>query len=482
MESHGIPHRIHASKETAKLLIDAGKENWLEKRQDAVTIKGKGEVETYWVNPTARAGSIRSVRSSSDRPEMALKNTGLDDKTQRLVSWNVEVLYALLEKVVANRAATKKQQVSSPLQILQCEDGIRDSTGDQIVIDEMVQVLDLPEFDAKKAAAFEQSPTLDPKVRAQLHDFVAAIANTYRDVPFHNFEHASHVIMSAYKLMKRIISPDDVDQNQDDVALARDVHSRTYGISSDPLMQFTVVFSCLIHDADHTGLTNAELIKMESPTAQKYRNKSVAEQNSVDLAWDILMQDNFKCIRDCIYRNEKELKYFRQLLVNAVMATDIADKELKSLRESRWDSAFKESKGLTAADTNRRATITYEYIIQASDIAHTMQHWHSYQKFNKRLFEERYVAWLNGHAGEKDPSQGWYGGEIWFFDNYIIPLAEKLNKCGVFGVSYHELLTYALENRKEWKLKGHEIVAEMLEYCQQKYGSTRETLSEKSDH
>jgi 3'5'-cyclic nucleotide phosphodiesterase len=31
--------------------------------------------------------------------------------------------------------------------------------------------------------------------------------------------------------------------------------------------------------------------------------------------------------------------------------------------------------------TNRKATIVIEHIIQASDIAHTMQHWHIYRKW-----------------------------------------------------------------------------------------------------
>ena len=70
--------------------------------------------------------------------------------------------------------------------------------------------------------------------------------------------------------------------------------------------------------------------------------------------------------------------------------------------------------------------------MQASDVAHCMQHWHVYTKWNERLFEEMYQAYATGRA-EKDPSVGWYKGELWFFDNYIIPLAGKLRDCGVFG-------------------------------------------------
>mmetsp|Transcript_80 Transcript_80/g.208 ORF Transcript_80/g.208 Transcript_80/m.208 type:complete len:131 (-) Transcript_80:168-560(-) len=90
-----------------------------------------------------------------------------------------------------------------------------------------------------------------------------------------------------------------------------------------------------------------------------------------------------------------------------------------------------------------------------------MQHWHIYRKWNQRLFKEMYEAFLSGRA-EKDPSENWYDGEKGFFDFYIIPLAKKLKDCGVFGVSSDEYLQYAVQNRKEWDLKGQELVAEML--------------------
>jgi hypothetical protein len=68
--------------------------------------------------------------------------------------------------------------------------------------------------------------------------------------PFFIF-HECSVMMSAGKLMKRIVSPERLDVIQGDpIALARAVHDSTYGISSDPLTLFAVVFSALIHDVD----------------------------------------------------------------------------------------------------------------------------------------------------------------------------------------------------------------------------------------
>jgi hypothetical protein len=282
----------------------------------------------------------------------------------------------------------------------------------------------------------------------------------YRNNPFHNFEHASHVSMSVHKLLSRIVAP-DVDTS-DEENLAKNLHDHTYGITSDPLTHFACLYSALIHDVDHSGVPNSQLIKENVHIASVYKCKSVAEQNSVDLAWALLMDDQYTDLRRAIYTTESDFHRFRGLVVNSVMATDIMDKELSVARKFRWSKAFAEgcTKENTIAATNRKATIVIEHLIQASDVSHTMQHWHIFRKWNKRLFQEMYTAYKEGRA-ENDPSEFWYKGEIGFFDFYIIPLAKKLKDCGVFGVSSDEYLNYALQNRKEWEARGEECVAEM---------------------
>ena len=154
------------------------------------------------------------------------------------------------------------------------------------------------------------------------------------------------------------------------------------------------------------------------------------------------------------------------------MATDICDPDLKELRNNRWERAFSkdgngcdnsavQSEDDTKASNDRKATIVIEHLIQASDVAHTMQHWHIYRKWNERLFRECYKAFREGRA-ETDPSTFWYEGEKGFYDYYIIPLAKKLKECGVFGVSSSEYLDYAIRNREEWEIHGQEAVQEMI--------------------
>ena len=131
---------------------------------------------------------------------------------------------------------------------------------------------------------------------------------------------------------------------------------------------------------DHAGVPNAQLIKENAEIAEYYKNRSVAEQNSLDLAWRLLMDSQFDKLRGAICDTEDELSRFRKLVVNSVMATDIVDKELKQLRNERWDKAFHPKKSETQNESkrdaiNRKATIVIEHLIQASDVAHTMQHW-----------------------------------------------------------------------------------------------------------
>lgn len=118
-------------------------------------------------------------------------------------------------------------------------------------------------------------------------------------------------------------------------------------------------------------------------------------------------------------------------------------------------------------DRNMKATIVIEHIIQASDVAHTMQHWHIYTKWNERLFGEMFSAYECGRS-EKNPAEFWYQGELWFFDNYVIPLAKKLEECNVFGVASDECLNYATANRNEWHAKGEEMVAQMVDRYKRK--------------
>lgn len=212
------------------------------------------------------------------------------------------------------------------------------------------------------------------------------------------------------------------------------------------------------------GVSNGQLIQENEPLATHYKNRSVAEQNSINIAWNLLMEDEYKDFRKAIYSTQSEFTQFRQIVVNTVLATDVFDPELKEFRNARWEKTFSPQleSVCNIEGRNHKATIVIEHLIQASDVAHTMQHWQIYLKWNERLFMECSQAFNSGR-GHIDPAINWYEGELKFFDFYIIPLAKKLKDCKVFGVSSDEYLIYAEMNRREWEEKGKQIVAEMVE-------------------
>ncbi|CAB9517936.1 natriuretic peptide receptor [Seminavis robusta] len=349
----------------------------------------------------------------------------------------------------------------------------------ETLLDELVECFTPPANN--KNASDDSSLPIDPEsiqlsqaVMQQLQSLVTKIADRYKDNCFHNFAHACHVSLSVNKILNRVVHPDASRGNADIPAFGSaefslgDVHNFTHGITEDKLAHFAIVWCALIHDVDHRGVSNVRLAEENPAMGEQYKNRSIAEQNSVDIAWDLFMDPEYRDLQKCIFTNAFELNRFRQIVCNVVLATDIFEKQAKEMRNQRWENAFRaktfeeEELEFKERSSTLKKTIVIEHIIQASDVSHCMQHWSVYTKWNENLFREMFEAFDQGRSAN-DPTKGWYKGELWFFDNYIIPLAKKLHECQVFGVSSDEFLNYAESNRRDWELKGEQVVQDMAE-------------------
>lgn len=310
MESTGQPNCIQVSEVTAEHLTTLGKGHWVTPRDELVSAKGKGLMQTYWLEahdhfsqPTSsslddcqesyfddfpegtkaampsRCGDLAVTLeqpsqtrrdSSSEGPSrgmlLAQKSLiwgksevfsmgppplrrGASESIVRLIDWSVDTLLMLLKQVVAHRMNTGAVPSVG-------EDFLVDnSNGGSSALDELAEIIALPSFNAETIAraVSPESIVLDYEVENQLREYVEGIASMYRDNPFHNFEHACHVQLSMMKLLKRVVSPENISYEGKTIDVANDAHNYTYGITSDPLTQFAVVFCALIHDVDHTG-------------------------------------------------------------------------------------------------------------------------------------------------------------------------------------------------------------------------------------
>ena len=205
-ETTGEGGRIHLSQSTADLLAEAGKSAWFKPREEKVFAKGKGMMQTYWLKTGKSRHAPKSddgatiygtdmedsdsdfSDSFSDAGTANLMENLVSDKTRRLVDWNVAVLARLLKKIIVWRQGTapnakhwKKAFGSGP---------------GSTVIDEVQETILLPECGPDARIIVDRdvdAMELDSVVMEQLRDYVMNIAIMYKDNPFHNFEHASHV-------------------------------------------------------------------------------------------------------------------------------------------------------------------------------------------------------------------------------------------------------------------------------------------------
>eukprot|EP00980_Cylindrotheca_fusiformis_P016139 scaffold4797_cov105-Cylindrotheca_fusiformis.AAC.1 len=291
------------------------------------------------------------------------------DETEFLISQNVSMLEDLLKEIAAD------QILRAP--IVDAQDSNEEPATTPYA--EIQLAIEMEPVDDDKSASLRRMQTsvdLPPAVRSELRDFVICIASGYQDNSFHNFQHASHVAHLSNLLIH------SMDGGKEDAAR----------VVNDPFVRFAIVLSAIVHDVGHTGVPNSRLAKEDPSLADKYNNKSLAEQNSVDVAWEILMSHSFTNLQYLIFGNSMaKRQQLRQLLVNLVMATDIFDEDLRVLRQLRWEQA--------ASSVNCKATLVMEHVLQTSDVGHTMQSWEIYREWNERLFHEMYAAFRDGRAG-----------------------------------------------------------------------------------
>eukprot|EP00574_Skeletonema_japonicum_P005185 CAMPEP_0201717852 /NCGR_PEP_ID=MMETSP0593-20130828/3532_1 /ASSEMBLY_ACC=CAM_ASM_000672 /TAXON_ID=267983 /ORGANISM="Skeletonema japonicum, Strain CCMP2506" /LENGTH=499 /DNA_ID=CAMNT_0048208027 /DNA_START=168 /DNA_END=1663 /DNA_ORIENTATION=- len=188
---------------------------------------------------------------------------------------------------------------------------------------------------------------ITPQIIHQLRTYVHTICSQYHSphkVPYHNVEHAYHVFLSANKLLDLMLC-EHTDDREDKLLLTvveteeekvdreapqssskvavsstpkhTNNNSRpkfrrasldslldlrpTYGIKSDPLTQLAFLFSALVHDVDHTGISNRQLVLESDDLAILYNDQSVAEQRSLAIAFSVLKRGEFNELRKVLF-------------------------------------------------------------------------------------------------------------------------------------------------------------------------------------
>lgn len=195
MESTGVPNRIQVSQETADLLIAADKKHWLVPRDDKVSAKGKGELVTYFLKQSSEdrlargswTGNASDTASSSgnslDRSS-CLDDTEAIANRHRIADWMAEVLGCLLKEIELRRK-TAGINSESRSKIDELERASLSNRGNSTVIDEVEEIIELPEFNADAVQLESKLDGMDVPLRKEvtdeLREYVRTIATHYND-------------------------------------------------------------------------------------------------------------------------------------------------------------------------------------------------------------------------------------------------------------------------------------------------------------
>ena len=277
----------------------------------------------------------------------------------------------------------------------------------------------------------EMQPAITEIVRNQMKLYVRTISKNYHPVGFHSFEHASHVMESATKIVYMLQSqsqtghnesgePDtsrrqvryssitlDISNSSSDTDHSSDrrrnsesprlVDTEMADTIYDPWLHFAISFAALLHDVDHKGLPNATLVAEHDPLTEKYGDpkclSSYAEWNSADIGLNLLLREQFSELYSLISDQPK----FCDTVRNLILCTDIASKPRRDICMRRWEKACIQ-RGRSSLDTvvtdnttahgimglrsQEAARVISEQIMLAADVSHTMQHFEVFMRWN----------------------------------------------------------------------------------------------------
>jgi hypothetical protein len=154
-------------------------------------------METYWLSlggelstTSGRTESTKGDEDGDDCPSGPMSgNVEADRKTLRLVDWNTNNLLRLLAKVVSSR--NPELEMPHDGEVVWKLGSPTSST----LLNEVAEIITWPSFPFEAQNCNEDGAMISEEVTCQLREYVSSIACMYRDNPFHNFEHASHVAM-----------------------------------------------------------------------------------------------------------------------------------------------------------------------------------------------------------------------------------------------------------------------------------------------
>lgn len=282
-------------------------------------------------------------------------------------------------------------------------------------------------------------PELPPNKSILDHEllrFVDRVSTLYEDHPFHSWDHACQVVLSATYLIK------EYDKAKDDIGGP---------IENNPFIRFITVFAALIHDVKHLGVPNAQLREEGHPLTVVYCQGSYQERQSIQIALGVFIEE-FPELSTAILRL---CPLFLHLVTSAVLATDVASPDIQSKIRTRFERVvIIQDEDVTELD---KTLAVVEQILLLADVGHCSQGYDNFLNWNGSFFHECLNDYHEGRGN--DPRPGWHEGQLGFLEGYILPLAERCNAL----IPQCQLTKGTRRILRLWKKDGKEWTDKIIE-------------------
>ena len=264
-----------------------------------------------------------------------------------------------------------------------------------------------------------------------LNKIVIQIKNKYNANPYHNFEHACHVLLNCGYFLTVL------------------------GDSVSDLDKISLLYAAFIHDVDHLGVPNISLIRKSHELAILYNDQSVAEMNSLSIGLQLL-QDSDTDIFSALSTSERT--QFRQNVIELVLCTDIADAYRRKRTLVRVEELSTGPQGDLDASSDVGRLVLLSLVLRAADIGA------SYQNFaTSKIWAERYYiesnAWLVSEGKPIFTHEFFYKDQIIHLQNYVGSLLDTAKKTRCLDVNFIATMEANFHtNLNGWKEEGNGLL------------------------
>lgn len=270
----------------------------------------------------------------------------------------------------------------------------------------------------------------------ELLRYVDCISVLYEDHPFHSWDHACQVVLSATFLIK------EYHKTKDEIGGS---------VDNNPFVRFITVFAALIHDVKHLGMPNATLAEDDHPLSMVY-DGSFLERQSIQVGLGIFIED-FPELSTFILQLCPE---FLHLVTSAILATDVSSVERQTKIKDRFERVVLRADEDGVSEFEKTQTVV-ESVLLLADVGHCSQGFNIFLNWNAAFFHENMHNFRKGRGA--DPRPGWFKGQIGFVEGYIVPLTER---CSAL-VPDCQLTEGARDIVRQWKEQGEAFTQQLID-------------------